>query len=464
MNQSNNKDFETTSTSMANNLEPTPPHGEFSALLRPDCGDSGLLSPLHQRQLEEPSPEGSQGRSSPNTTTSTASSTSVTMTAVSRISELHRFTPRLPSSCPRVQLAPKKAKSPNSAECCMNPKRVSSRVLEIPGTRVFVDCCNINRTVVERLKKKGVLLKLNYNFRESKESILGKVDPPPTGQAGIVKDHRGRAHLITAQHNVSNFFQIVGKDNNALGHYFEFVEACAVVEGSDRELPVDFEHQSIEQSKIKPLKLTKFSSWKHGWDVTTGPVIDFPSENQTLWRKVKTSYRSPWYKPWQRQVARLSYSASILQEAMLEMARPDFLYQVGQCVAMVVSSVGLTETATPKNVDSTWTNEIDRLSQHQCDIIYGPPGVVSIYTGKITKVHDHHLEHDINTYEGCSGGLLVLLDCQDQLTSVLKGDLDKAIALHVGYDDLAASNIALKINKGPKKPAWSLPLPKLNWK
>lgn len=462
MNQSNNKYFETTSTSMANNLEPTPPHGECSSLLRPDCGDSGLPSPLHPRQLEEPSPEGSQGRSSPNTTASTASSTSVSMTAASRISELHQFTPRLPSSCPRVPLAPEKANSPNSAECCMNPERISSRVLEIPGTRVFVDCCNINRTVVERLKKKGVLLTLNYNFGESKEFSVGKMDPPGTGQAGIVKDHRGRARLFTARHNVSNFFQIVGKGHNAPEYYFEIVQACAVMEGSDRKCVVDFKHQNIEQSKIKPLKLTEISTWKHGWDVTTGPVIDFPSENQTSWRKVKTRYRSPWYKPWQRQVAYLSCSASILQEAMLEMARPDFPYQVGQCVAMVVSSVGLTETATPNNVNSIWTNETDRLSQHQCDIIYGPSGVISIYTGKITKVHDHYLEHDINTYEGCSGGLLVLLDCQDQLTSVLKGDLDKAIALHVGYDDFAASNIALKINKGPKKPAWCLRLPKLN--
>ena len=211
----------------------------------------------------------------------------------------------------------------------MNPERIASQVLEIPGTQVFVDCSNINRTVVERLKKKGVLMKLDYSFGESIESFLNRIDPPATGQAGVVKDHRGRARLFTAQHKVSNHFTVVGKGENAREYYFEFENAIAVMEGSGREDRVDFKHRNIEQYEIKPLKLGKFSTWKHGWDVTTGPVIDFPSENQTSWRKVKTRFRSPWYKPWERQVAYLSCSASVLQETMLEMVRPDFPYQVG---------------------------------------------------------------------------------------------------------------------------------------
>eukprot|EP00978_Attheya_sp_CCMP212_P008041 scaffold18738_cov57-Attheya_sp.AAC.1 len=61
--------------------------------------------------------------------------------------------------------------------------------------------------------------------------------------------------------------------------------------------------------------------------------------------------------------------------------------------------------------------------------IYGTPGQVNIYTGKITYVSDYHIEYDINTFSGCSGAVVFLLD-QNQPEGVHQCDWGKAIVIH----------------------------------
>jgi hypothetical protein len=88
---------------------------------------------------------------------------------------------------------------------------------------------------------------------------------------------------------------------------------------------------------------------------------------------------------------------------------------------------------------------------------------VAIYTGEITYVGMYHIEHNINTYDGCSGAIIFLLDTDDQLATVNQEDRGKAIAVHVGYGgELLHSNIGFKINKGTSAPWWyRLQLPQL---
>ena len=55
-----------------------------------------------------------------------------------------------------------------------------------------------------------------------------------------------------------------------------------------------------------------------------------------------------------------------------------------------------------------------------------------IYTGEITAIHTQKLsfEHSINTFCGCSGAIIFLLDT-DQVESA-EGLGGKALAVHVG--------------------------------
>ena len=55
----------------------------------------------------------------------------------------------------------------------------------------------------------------------------------------------------------------------------------------------------------------------------------------------------------------------------------------------------------------------------------------NIYAGEIKYVGDHHIEYDLNSFQGCAGAIVFLLD-RDQPKSVTKADYGKAIAVHAG--------------------------------
>ena len=63
--------------------------------------------------------------------------------------------------------------------------------------------------------------------------------------------------------------------------------------------------------------------------------------------------------------------------------------------------------------------------------IYGAPNEVNIYTGEITKVRGDHIEYDVNSFTGCSGAFVFLLD-RNQPPSVQPCDYGCAVAVHAG--------------------------------
>lgn len=87
------------------------------------------------------------------------------------------------------------------------------------------------------------------------------------------------------------------------------------------------------------------------------------------------------------------------------------------------------------------------LKPGQLKEIYGAEMVAKVYTGKITVVGEHHIEYDINSFEGCSGAIVFLLD-EDQHESVSKEDYGGAIAVHAGtHPILTDRNIWFKLTK-----------------
>lgn len=75
--------------------------------------------------------------------------------------------------------------------------------------------------------------------------------------------------------------------------------------------------------------------------------------------------------------------------------------------------------------------------------IYGRVNQVNIYTGEITRVCDDGscFEHNVNAFQGCSGALVFLLDREQDSCGVLEEDYGKAIAVHVGGDDVGEGEV-----------------------
>jgi len=82
--------------------------------------------------------------------------------------------------------------------------------------------------------------------------------------------------------------------------------------------------------------------------------------------------------------------------------------------------------------------------------IFGLVGHVNVYTGQITNVSPggEAFEHSINTFRGCSGAVIFLLDKGQEEHGVMVSDYGKAIAIHVGGEELsngAIVNFGFKI-------------------
>jgi hypothetical protein len=126
----------------------------------------------------------------------------------------------------------------------------------------------------------------------------------------------------------------------------------------------------------------------------------------------------------------------------------DFVCKVGMKIGIVVySNVGadLDDALSPQNQLEAGVHLED---------IFGQPRNVMIFTGGITEVGSEYFEHDINTFPGCSGAIVFLLDNR-QPAFVSRDDYKKAIGVHVGYKPGLRTNIAFML--GPTSGPTSSP-------
>lgn len=79
-------------------------------------------------------------------------------------------------------------------------------------------------------------------------------------------------------------------------------------------------------------------------------------------------------------------------------------------------------------------------------LIYGPKNRPCIYTGEVKHVsgNGRTFEHDINTFKGCSGAIIFLLDA-DQSDSVDETYYGMAVGIHVGGVRDCQANIGFKL-------------------
>ena len=119
----------------------------------------------------------------------------------------------------------------------------------------------------------------------------------------------------------------------------------------------------------------------------------------------------------------------------------DFQFEVGQKIGIAVFS-----EHTPTKVTASYNpDNPSNYSTETLREVFGEAKQNNIYTGKILLVGKTHIEHDINSFTGCSGAIIFLLD-KDQPPSVLKKHWGCAIAVHAGsHPSIRTRNIGFKL-------------------
>jgi hypothetical protein len=140
-----------------------------------------------------------------------------------------------------------------------------------------------------------------------------------------------------------------------------------------------------------------------------------------------------------------SYTDGITSEQVsFQLARPTFSFEKGQRVGIAVYMKRKPTLLTARH---SAEHPLPNVSDDDLLSVFGSPGNVNIYTGKITLMGDHHIEYDINSFTGCAGAIVFLLD-ENQPESVHEGDYGKAIAVHGGaHPTLTNRNLGFKLKE-----------------
>lgn len=129
--------------------------------------------------------------------------------------------------------------------------------------------------------------------------------------------------------------------------------------------------------------------------------------------------------------------------ASFKLAREGFSFEKGQRIGIAVFMRNKKIQIAAGHSACPFVN----VSDDDLQKIFGSPGNVNIYTGKITLVGDHYIEYDINAYRGCSGAVVFLLDA-NQPGSVREDDFGKAIAIYAGaYPTLVNKNFGFQLRE-----------------
>lgn len=135
-------------------------------------------------------------------------------------------------------------------------------------------------------------------------------------------------------------------------------------------------------------------------------------------------------------------SAFTEKDRAFELVRGDYRFKVGHKIGIVVFRDFV--------IKSEDTGAVPDMTDEEIEKAFGKLNSVNIYTGEITRVVDDEFsfEHNVNTFEGCSGAIVFLLDKNQDRESVLEQDEGKAIAVHVGGGNIGNGilrNFAFKI-------------------
>eukprot|EP01006_Ploeotia_vitrea_P028534 TRINITY_DN61204_c0_g1_i3.p1 TRINITY_DN61204_c0_g1~~TRINITY_DN61204_c0_g1_i3.p1 ORF type:complete len:299 (+),score=34.77 TRINITY_DN61204_c0_g1_i3:112-1008(+) len=201
------------------------------------------------------------------------------------------------------------------------------------------------------------------------------------GQCGFV--HLGGvARAVTALHNV------VDEEKEGKMWLFHHAAASPLDPTSLNSQRVQWP-KGVKQANIRPY-VGAANEWRYGVDVQWGT------------RHYNLDFKN-------------------IQRRSFQMVAKGFDFHVGQKVGIAVERCEA--PITPENVEAN-------VTQEEIKRIYGGQGTV-VYTGEITHVGQQHIEYNLNSFRGCSGAIVFLLD-KGQPPTVEQRHHGKAVAVHAG--------------------------------
>lgn len=131
-----------------------------------------------------------------------------------------------------------------------------------------------------------------------------------------------------------------------------------------------------------------------------------PNESVVMIREGRKNYFWDYYDVATAQkIGGIDHPLTPKTASFEKVARSEYCFQVGQNIGMAVYCnfvVTAEDVGMPKN----------SVKEELLKSIYGEQGQVNIYTGEITGVSPgkEAFQHSINTFRGCSGAIIFLLD------------------------------------------------------
>jgi hypothetical protein len=219
---------------------------------------------------------------------------------------------------------------------------------------------------------------------------------------------------VTAKHNLRRVWDRHGREYRPTLATFRIKSAYVSVDSPDLDW-APFEGGKINLRHGVDAR-PAFCPW--GLDISVGPLISNSSH------------------------------PAVAPQLSFEKVRNSFIPKIGHKVGIAALFDEDTKP-TKETVAGAYETEVD-ISTTDIARIYGKPGKVNIYTGTINYVGVTHIEYDINTFTGCSGAVVFLLDQNQPEDSVRMCDFGAAVAIHSGaHPSMGDRNFGFMLNSSP---------------
>jgi hypothetical protein len=228
------------------------------------------------------------------------------------------------------------------------------------------------------------------------------------GQAGIVLCRDGVARFVTAKHNLMSKQLEDDDTTQTLESY-----STSFRQQGGRPFRTHFGDLNCSPPEVGVV-LRDGQLWKKGVDVSWGQAITPQVLGETVFDNIS------------RDVGKF------------EMVAADFQYEEHQKVGFAIFNPFKVTGSNCQRAGDHQDVPEDELEQ-----LFGPAGSVTIYTGEITYVGDDHIEYSINSFKGCSGAIVFLLN-YGQPESLNRSYYGKAIAVHAGFKADLGTNLGFK--------------------
>jgi len=181
------------------------------------------------------------------------------------------------------------------------------------------------------------------------------------------------------------------------------------------------------------LTLRNGAVWSNGFDLSLGPVI---SENTAT-------------ENWLNDVVRQRGLNNLIPKVrpFKVVDEKTFTYEEGLKIGIVVYNHGCNreEAFSEVNLDdidigdeSSYAVRTKGIKQAKMEAVLGEKDSAMIYTGYITHVGTDHIEYNVNTHGGCSGGVGLVMTRGH-------AEFGNALSIHAGFCPALHKNIGFKL-------------------